>query len=237
MVKFIVRWAFRLFILLVVLGIGLLLLKDTLLKALLEHRLRKETGLDATIARVEARLGAPTITIEGLKIHNSAEFGGSLFVELPELHAEYDFAALRDHRLRLKLLRVDVAELNLVRNQAGKTNYMELGTRVEDNINAGKSVGVPLLFDGVETLNVSFGKLRLTDLGDPSKNRDIEVNLRNEIANDVHTQEDLMALAIRVVLRNGFNLIADPSGTGKTLTPRTGTNNLDTTSLPIKADK
>jgi uncharacterized protein involved in outer membrane biogenesis len=219
MVKFIARWTFRLLILLVVLAIGLLLLKDTLIKAVLEHRLRKETGLEATIDKVEMRLGAPTITIEGLKIHNSAEFGGSIFVDLPELHAEYDRPSLRHHKLRLKLLRLNLAELSLVRSQTGKTNFMELGSHVENNINTGQSVGVPLEFDGVETLNASFGKLRLTDLKVPENSREIDVNLKNEIASEVRTQEDLMALAIRVVLRNGLSLIANPAAARQSVKP------------------
>src|SRR5262245_22829621 len=104
--RFLIRWAIRLFIIFIVFLVALVLLKDTLFKALLEYRVRARTGLDVRIGRLEVGLSSPRLVMEDFKLYNSAEFGGSPLVEIPELRMEYDPTALATCRLHLRLLRL-----------------------------------------------------------------------------------------------------------------------------------
>src|SRR5262245_506093 len=124
--KFLVRWAIRLFIIFIVLLVALILLKDTLVKALLEYRLRARTGLDARIGRVEVGLSSPRLVIEDFKLYNSSEFGGSALVEIPELRMECDPKAFVYGKLHLRLLRLHLGEINIVESRDGRTNVVAL---------------------------------------------------------------------------------------------------------------
>src|SRR5262245_14959465 len=103
------KWLFRLVILLIVLGVALVLLKDTIAKGIMERQIRFETGLDARIGRLEIGIVNPTVTIENVRLYNTAEFGGSPFVDLAELHLEYNRAALATRKLRFALVRLNLA--------------------------------------------------------------------------------------------------------------------------------
>src|SRR5258708_17164575 len=112
--KTLFRWAFRLLILLVVLLVAAVLLMDTIVRAVAENALRRQTGLDVKIGKFEVGLLNPKVTIENLVIYNSAEFGGSPLIDMPELHVEYDRDALFANKLHFKLVRFNLAQLNIV---------------------------------------------------------------------------------------------------------------------------
>jgi hypothetical protein len=125
--KFVFKWTFRLCLLALVLVGVLVLSLNTLLRVLMEHRLRAQTGLEAEIGRVSFRWFQPQVEIRDLKIFNSPEFGGALFLDFPEIHLEYDRAALARSALHLTLVRLNLGELDIVKNEAGRTNLFALG--------------------------------------------------------------------------------------------------------------
>ena len=55
------------------------------------------------------------------------QFGGTPFLTIPEIHVEYDPAALRRNEIHLTLLRFDLGELDVVKSQDGQTNLLALG--------------------------------------------------------------------------------------------------------------
>ena len=120
MIKWVFKWLFRLFILAVVLVVIAVLSVDPLLKALTEKHIRNATGMDAEIGRFSLGLIEPTVTIQNFKLYNSPDFGGTPFLDLPEIHVEYDPLALSKHELHLTLLRFNLGELDVVKNEAGK---------------------------------------------------------------------------------------------------------------------
>src|SRR4051812_15473543 len=102
--KFVVRWLFRLLVLVIVLVVAAVLLLDTIARAVVEARLRRQTGMEVKVGSVSVGLMSPVLTIENLKLYNTAEFGGSPFLDMPELHVEYDRGALWSRRLHCKLV-------------------------------------------------------------------------------------------------------------------------------------
>lgn len=240
--KFIFRWLFRLLILTIVLVVTLVLLKDVLLKALVEYRLREQTGLDVQIGRLEMGLLTPTLTIEDLKFYNPAEFGGSLFLDLPELHLEYDRPALAAGRLHLILVRVNLAEVHIVQGKSGQYNVSLLEAKlnpnggpfipplkdrtVAPNTSAGQptpppkdraaspnaSTGQPapppqshavstFRFEGIDTLNLSLGKVKFTCLPQPERSTEFKLGMNNEVITQVKSTADLNGLVLKILLQ------------------------------------
>ena len=66
MIKFVFRWAFRLVLLAMVLAIGLLLLKDNIARNLTEDRIRRDTGFDTRIGKLEFSLFSPRVSLENV---------------------------------------------------------------------------------------------------------------------------------------------------------------------------
>src|SRR5450759_3842994 len=124
--KWLFKWIFRLVLLLVVLIVALLLSKDPIMKAVLEQRIRARTGMDVKIGKISVGVLSPVVTIENFKLYNRPEFGGTPFLDISELHVEYDRAALAARKLHIILLRFSLVELNIVRNEAGQTNLVSL---------------------------------------------------------------------------------------------------------------
>lgn len=208
--KCLFKWFFRLSFLLVLLVVVVVLGKDAMLKAAVERQIRAQTGMDVKIGRFSLGLFSPVVTIEDFRLYNTAEFGGAPFVDIPELHIEYDRTALAERKLHITLLRFDLAELNIVRNEAGQTNLVSM-MRKPSPSRARNSQAVPEIeFTGIDVLNLSLGKLRLLDLKDRSKSGELYLGLRDQVFRNVKSESDLLGVLFLLWLRSGDRLAAGP---------------------------
>ena len=132
--KRIFKWLLGLFlaaVVLVVVGVIVLLLSyNSILRVAMERQIRAQTGMDVEIGGLKIGLISPTMEIQNLKIRNSRDFGGTPFLNIPEIHVEYDRAALARREIHLKLLRFNLGELDIVKNQAGQTNIFLPGIKL-----------------------------------------------------------------------------------------------------------
>lgn len=202
--RLIFRWAFRLLILLVVLAVAGVLLKDPVLKSVVEGRIRAESGLDVKIGKLELGLFTPTLSIENFKLFNTAEFGGSVFVDIPELHVEYDRQALAADRLHLRLARLNLAEVHIVKNQAGTSNLE--ASKLIEGLLSGRFFGGTVAFDRIDVLNLSVGKLEFSSMKQPNQVQTVKIGMRDEIVRNIKSTDDLSRLVVRLLLQNGREL-------------------------------
>lgn len=204
--KFFFKWLFRLFLLAVVLVVIFFLSLDTIIRVVMENRIRAQTGMDAQIGKFTLGLVEPTITIKDFKLFNPPSFGGTLFLDIKEVHGEYDRSALKQGELHVTLLRFNLAELDIVKNQAGQTNIFALATLPSvKKSGGGKSFSkqTGLEFTGIDVLNVSIGKARFIDLQDQKNNREQLIGIENCVMKDVKEPTDLGGLVLLVALRGG----------------------------------
>jgi hypothetical protein len=219
--KFFFKWLFRLMLLAVVLVVVFFLSLDTILRVVAEHNIRAQTGMDAEIGRFHLGLWEPVVSIDNLKLYNPPEFGGTPFLNLPEIHVEYDRGELVQRRIHLTLMRFNLGELDIVRNEAGQTNLFSLGlalpskstaTRKQGLIDFKKQTGYD--FTGIDVLNVSVGTVKYIDLNDQRNNRSQPIGIENQILKNVKAPPDLAGLVVLVALRSGdfFGFLFDPAG-------------------------
>src|SRR5258708_37977261 len=94
MIKWFFKWAFRLFFVTVGLAIGativFLLSYNLILRNTIQHQIRAQTGMDAEIHSFKLAITSPIVEIQNAKIYNSSAFGGVPFLDIPEIHIEYD---------------------------------------------------------------------------------------------------------------------------------------------------
>jgi uncharacterized protein involved in outer membrane biogenesis len=223
--KFIFKWLLRLFIVAVMLAVvaivTLLLSYNSILRVTMERQIRAQTGMDAEIGSLHFALTSPTIKIQNFKLYNSTNFGGAPFLDIPEIYVEYDRAALKRKEIHITLMRFNLGELDIVKNQAGLTNIFALGIPAPKNpatthgtINFKKQTEFE--FKQVDVLNVSVGNFKYIDLKNPENNREQTIGLENVVVPNVKSQADLGGLEALIVLRgNGFfESLVDQKKTG-----------------------
>jgi hypothetical protein len=116
--KWIFKWMFRLFLLAVVLVVVIFSCRSIPFCACsLSTTSARRPAWTRKSAAFNSDLPEPTIEIKDLKIYNPPSFGGTLFLDIPEIHAEYDRAALARREFHLTLLRFNLGELDIVKNQ------------------------------------------------------------------------------------------------------------------------
>jgi uncharacterized protein involved in outer membrane biogenesis len=216
MIKWFIKWIFRLLFAAVVLVIILLLSLNLILRVAIEHNIRDRTGMDAEIGRVEVGWTEPTLEIRDLKIYNSPAFGGTPFLDVPEIHVEYDRLALLKKEMHLTLVRFNLQELDIVRSHKGEINVFALGKSPQKNA----GITLPSLkkqtgydFKGIDALNVSFNKARYIDLQNRHNDREQIIGLQNCVVPDVKSARDLAALVFIIDLRS--NHFFDPLLSGQ----------------------
>lgn len=198
MLKWLFKWAFRLALLAIALCAALLLATNAIVKGVIQHQIRARCGLDARLGRVSVRVFTPALDVEGLRIYHSAEFGGALLLDAPEVHVEYDRGSLSGPKLRLKLVRLRIAELNVIRSNAGRTNLLQLDWKKP--IRALKQTH-PKPFPEIEVLNLSLGRVRFLDLEQPHRNREFRADLENQIFRNIKSVDDLRGVLFLLWLR------------------------------------
>jgi len=218
MIKWIFRWAFRLLILLVVLVVAGILLLDTFAREYVEYQIRHETGMDVKIGKVRVSLLYPEITIENMVLYNTAAFGGSPFIEMPELHVEYDRDALVARKLRCKLMRFNLSRINIVEDKKGRRNFDMLESKVVPPKDAGKGKGrsAGVQFGGIDTLNLTLGKLTYLQMKQPGKVNEFNLNVDHQIFTGIKTEQDFQGALTIALIRSGANLF-EKGGSGQNL--------------------
>ena len=204
--KWLVKWALRLFLAVVALIVLLLLSKDTILRLIIENRIRARTGMEVKIGKYSSGIFSPVMTIENLRLYNTPEFGGTLFLEIPEIHFKLDTAALAHREIHVTLARFNVSELNVVHNEAGQTNLYSIVDSIHRR-NPRRKHGEKWFgnfeFTGIDVLNITLGKGRLIDLKDNRNNCETVIDLRDQVFKNVNTDEDLHTALILLYLRSG----------------------------------
>jgi uncharacterized protein involved in outer membrane biogenesis len=225
--KRIFKWLIGLFLaavaLIAVAVIVLLLSYNAILRVAMERQIHAQTGLDAEIGSLKLALISPTAEIQNLKIHNSRDFGGTPFLDIPEIHVEYDRAALARREIHITLLRFNLGELDIVKNQAGQTNIFLPGIKLPAQKSGGggnalanfkKQSGYD--FTGIDMLNVSIGKVKYIDLNNQQNNREQTIGIDNVVIPNVKSLTDLAGLAADIVLHSDgfFDSLIDQKNSG-----------------------
>jgi uncharacterized protein involved in outer membrane biogenesis len=212
MIRRLFKWALWVCLLAVLLIVIFLLSLNSILRVVIEHNIYAQTGMKAEIGRFKLGLTEPTLEIQDLKIYNPPAFGGMPFLNIAEVHAEYDRAALAKKQIHLTLLRVNLAELDIVKSENGQTNIFSLGKVPQTKSGAPappsfkKQTGYD--FQSIDALNVSFDKAKYLDLQNPGNDREQTIGLTNCIVPDVKSANDLAGVILLVGLRS--NHFFDP---------------------------
>jgi len=181
--------------------------REWIARELVEQQIRAATGMEPEIGDVSFSLLDHNVTLNNFRLFNTADFGGTLFLDVPELHVEYDRAALRRHELHITLMRVNLREVDVVKNAAGVTNLMPFVNSMAPRKSGGAGRTVAPIngrkFTGIDLLNLSIGTVKFVDLKDQRWNRMAVIGIENRIYTNVLSSTNLPGLSERLWLRGG----------------------------------
>ena len=203
------KWLFRLALVLVLLIVLLILFLDPIAKALVERRIRQQTGLPVKIGKLSLGLKRPTLSIENFKLGNSPDFGGSTFIDVPLLRVQYDLPALRSRRIHLNTVFLNLGELHIVQNKDGKTNLQAVQERAKEKWSPSGSGRATAEFEGIDTLTLTVGRLKFTSAKNGARNEEAYVGYKNETVKNVRSFKDLEPLITRIRLEKKVQFLSD----------------------------
>jgi uncharacterized protein involved in outer membrane biogenesis len=195
--KRILRWVGGILLCLLLLAVVLVAARNRIFKAIAERRIRAETGLPARIGYLKTGLTAATIALKDIQIFNPPEFDNSVLLQVPQLYVELDAEQAAAGKLRFKVLRFHLAELNVVRDKKGRLNLEAF----EDLRNAhgptnaiphtARTKGKAYEFGGIGKLYITLGKVTYTDLQQPKNNREFILGVQDELVTNIETTQEL----------------------------------------------
>ena len=96
------------------------------------------------------------------------------------------------------MLRFNLAELDVVRNLSGETNIVTMLAKMPKGNLAPKGIrvsGRKFEFETIDVLNLSLGRARFIDLKNHDHDREVLINMDNQVFNNVKTDGDLEKIA------------------------------------------
>jgi uncharacterized protein involved in outer membrane biogenesis len=223
------KWVFRLFLVLLLLIVLLILFLDPIAKAVVEARIRKQTGLPVKIGKLSIGLKQPTLSIENFKLGNSPDFGGSTFIDIPLLSIQYDLSALRSRKIHLNTVQFNLGELHIVQNKDGRSNLQALQARAKEKLSFSESGATPAEFEGIDTLSLTVGRLKFTSAKNEARNEEAYVGYKNETFKNVRSFKDLEPFIARIRLEKKVQFLSDDL-------LKQGTNAVPNATLPVGSD-
>jgi uncharacterized protein involved in outer membrane biogenesis len=189
----VLKWLFILLAVSAALVVGFLFSKDAIAKAAVEQQIRAQTGMDVKIGKFSLSVLSPIATIENLTLANPADFGGVPFLNIRELHIQFDREALAHRELKLKLLKLNIAELAVVKNDRGETNIVNLAAAPKPT-----KTSEMIDFKGIEVANFSISKAAFVDLKNQKNNRQFTWNVQNQVFRNLNSSGDFYHVFVQL---------------------------------------
>ena len=197
------KWVFRLVLIVLALLAVLILCRNPILRAVAEQQVRRETGMETILGRVRVDLRSPIVRLENVRLISPPEFGGGLFLDLPEVWLEYDSVALLFRRIRLRRVGFRLDEIRLVRTAEGRTNLEMFRERLAQAGLAGRLAHWDWQYDGTEAVAFSVGRLKYLDAREPGKSEEVYVGVRDVTVKRLRSGEDILVALARLAESRG----------------------------------
>lgn len=196
------RWIGVLIVLVAVavaIGAGLILSRNWLGRLALEAVIQQRTGWKTSVGAVTLGLSDGSLRIQELQILNPTNFGGGLFLDLPELYLAYDVQAVATNVLRFREVRLHLAELQVVVDARGRTNVAQLQSALGalDSTSVSARAG-SVQFAGIDTLILTVGRVVFRDLRPGGGTRVFSAGMKNETLRKVTGWFDLFPIAMKL---------------------------------------
>lgn len=211
------KWVTRLFLLALALAAILVLFRNPLLRIIAEQQIQKETGMQAILGQVRFDLKSPVVRLENIRLINPPEFGGRLFIDLPEVRLEYDSVALLFRRIRFHRIDFRLDEIRVVRDAHGRTNVDLFRQHLARSRLPSQLTEWNWQFEGIEHVIFAVGRLNYRDAREPQKNEEVFAGVRNAKLRPLRSGEQILGALARIAESRGALWTAEALAPGSAI--------------------
>jgi hypothetical protein len=113
----------------VILGIiigGVIIFKDTIARYSVSQGVKAVTGLTLEMGSLDIGVFKPVVTVIDMKLFNPPDYPDKLMADIPVFSADYDFGAFLKGKVHLRELRINLKNLEVVKNEKNRVNLESL---------------------------------------------------------------------------------------------------------------
>ncbi len=194
-------------ILLLVLLIGVVLLRNVIVRLALPPLARALAGVQVAVGNVAIGLRAPQIALRDVHVMNPAGFPSEPMLTVPEVYLQYSRASLLQDTVRVLSARLHISRIVIGRNAQGAVNV-----RVPPDGGSGSSTGSgakPKKNIAFERLHLVIDDVVLKDYSvTPPREFVVPVNLDEDVANLTNHAQVVAIIVERAMQRIPVDMLA-----------------------------
>lgn len=170
------------------------LLRDNIIKSIVEVSIGNVTGARAKIGGLSLGLMRHTLKINNFRIYNPKGFPKEVLLDMPKIYVDLDVGALMQKKLHFPSITIDLKELVVVKNKEGKLNVDSL--RVAKKEEAKEPVAQPLPLK-IDTLTLSIGRVVSKDYtGEKPVIEAYDVDIKDRVYKNITSAKQLTGLVL-----------------------------------------
>lgn len=116
----------KVLVLVAIILVALFLTKDFLISAMITNGIGAFTDLSASIKSIKVDLFKSVVDVKGLKIYSPRTFKDRGMVDMPDFYVAYDLGSFLSGTKHIKLMKINLAEFDVVKNEGGLLNLDSL---------------------------------------------------------------------------------------------------------------
>lgn len=152
--------------------------RNIIAKAALVRGMKALTGLDVSVGAIDVGIGKSYLSVRDVRLANPAGFADPVMAFMPELYIAYDLGAVLKNKIHLQELRINLEELDIVRERNGGVNINALKALLPGGA-AGPAPDIKIAL-----LELTVGKVGYKDYSSGSPvAREFPLNLRERFQN------------------------------------------------------
>jgi len=162
------------------------IVKDLAIKVAVEKGVELVTGLKIEIKGLNVGVIRSVVSIKDLKVFNPDGFADRIMIDMPEIYVDYDLWAIITGNIHIREMRIELKELDVIKNQRGELNLNSLKVvKSEKQGRASKATegGMPKM--RIDVLQLKVGKAVYKDYskgGEPVV-QEFNINLNERFTN------------------------------------------------------
>ncbi|MFC1624699.1 hypothetical protein ACFL28_05280, partial [Candidatus Omnitrophota bacterium] len=197
-------------LILILLGMGLLIAKDAMIKRAIEDVISIATGLKVDIGRLKVSILKTFISIDDVIILNPEQFDDRIMLDAPQIYIDYDLGAIFRKKIHLNDMRIDLRGLTIVKTAQGTTNLDSIKNLKKEKKRGQKKSPKRSNLE-IDNLELKIGTLTYKDYsggGEPRVSR-FKINLEARYKNVKNTSEIMRIIVARALINTAIGGFSD----------------------------
>lgn len=149
----------RIIVLTVVLLFGFCLVRDFLVKSLIDTVATSITGAPVSVGGLSLSVIRQSIKISNFRMYNPKGFARGVLVDIPRMSVALNLGALISGKIHLRQLELDIKEIGMVKNKEGKLNVDSLKIAEEKPAEKEKKRPAKHLAMQIDVISLGMGKV------------------------------------------------------------------------------